>query len=91
MEKTIQIAVDLDTGARCVVEIGVRRQINQHVIGLVGDQDPHIDPTQAGQLERRHYRLVGYEIGTGDPNPMLCRVDGVDEHQRCSLEIVRRP
>ena len=60
------------------------------MVRFIGYQDADVDAAQTGQLEGRYHRLVGDEVGAGDPDPLLCGVDGVDEHEPGGLQHVGR-
>lgn len=66
VKKTVGVMEKANTGPAGFFEIKKHRQIDQQVVGLVRDQDAHIHPAQACQLQGVDDGIAGNEIGRHD-------------------------
>ena len=90
VEETVLVTVELDAGARDLLEVRKGSQVDQQVIGLVRDEDADVDAARGREVEGVHDRLVGNEVGAGDPDPLPSGIDGGHEHQGRGFQPVGR-
>ncbi len=63
-------------------------QVHQPVVRLCREHDAHVHSAHRRKLKSGDHRLVGDEIGTGDPQSFLCAVDGMEKEQAAGLVLV---
>ena len=85
------VAIDLDIRLLGFFQVRKRGQVDQQMVGVLGQHDADVDAAKRRQLQGAHDLGIGHEVGAGDPQPLLGRVDHVDEEQPAGLQFIRRP
>lgn len=88
MEERGLVAVEADTSAQNFFVVRKGGALHECVTAIVWDEDSNIDPAKSGELQARHNRFIGHEVGSRYPEPPACVVYRLMEQEGACLEFI---
>ena len=80
MQHCVSVAKDANTPFKALSKVPACQPICHDMIGVPGNQDPHVYTSCGCRLQRFQQDMIGYKIGIGQQDRVLSAVDSLDIH-----------